>query len=328
MSVWDKNKECYHPDDEAIIMANQMGQQMVFTESPCNDEPLILSGQSQKIVYTDTTAEDMPCPCPPGHPYNGPIPDSVIYVPDECPDKCHPSHPKKKSCPFVTAAVITLSDKEARDILQVNTSIIELDTSVQIGFLNLNRQINDLSTYITTHIEPDIDSIKQNIYNIQIHLGRIDNQITDINSSITESKENIGHIISLIPDAATPDNKLTDAQYVNDIVSSIIDVSLTDVNASIHYIKSLIPDGTAPDNRLVNQNQMDETVSIINSSIDNINSSITNINSSVSAILNLIPDAASPANKLTDKAYVDSSIENTNSSITYIKSLISEGTTD
>ena len=194
------------------------------------------------------------------------------------------------------------------DISLINKDVIKIDTTLNDHIKKFNEHVSNSSNYI-------IDNDK-NIQNIQTKIGNIEvsynNLNTDVSKLITNfntlvSSENANEVIDTFKEVETFLSSITDASTL----TGILEQMSTEMNEKI-------------DNIITNDTIINVSIDDINSSIIDISSRlysyITSNNEIITKIDTSINNLNSSINNLTTK--IDTSINNLNSSIDDINSSI------
>ena len=212
------------------------------------------------------------------------------------------------------------------DISLINKDVIKIDTTLNDHIKKFNEHVSNSSNYI-------IDNDK-NIQNIQTKIGNIEvsynNLNTDVSKLITNfntlvSSENANEVIDTFKEVETFLSSITDASTLTGILEQMstemnekIDNIITNdtiINVSIDDINSSIIDISSRLYSYITSNN--EIITKIDTSINDLNSFINNLTTKIDTSIN---DLNSSINNLTTK--IDTSINNLNSSIDDINSSI------
>ena len=194
------------------------------------------------------------------------------------------------------------------DISLINKDVIKIDTTLNDHIKKFNEHVSNSSSYISDN--------NNNIQNIQTKIGNIEvsynNLNTDVSKLITNfntlvSSENANEVIDTFKEVETFLSSITDASTL----TGILEQMSTEMNEKI-------------DNIITNDTIINVSIDDINSSIIDISSRlysyITSNNEIITKIDTSINDLNSFINNLTTK--IDTSINNLNSSIDDINSSI------
>ena len=212
------------------------------------------------------------------------------------------------------------------DISLINKDVTKIDTTLNDHIKKFNEHVSNSSNYI-------IDNDK-NIQNIQTKIGNIEvsynNLNTDVSKLITNfntlvSSENANEVIDTFKEVETFLSSITDASTLTGILEQMstemnekIDNIITNdtiINVSIDDINSSIIDISSRLYSYITSNN--EIITKIDTSINDLNSFINNLTTKIDTSIN---DLNSSINNLTTK--IDTSINNLNSSIDDINSSI------
>ena len=212
------------------------------------------------------------------------------------------------------------------DISLINKDVTKIDTTLNDHIKKFNEHVSNSSNYI-------IDNDK-NIQNIQTKIGNIEvsynNLNTDVSKLITNfntlvSSENANEVIDTFKEVETFLSSITDASTLTGILEQMstemnekIDNIITNdtiINVSIDDINSSIIDISSRLYNYITSNN--EIITKIDTSINDLNSFINNLTTKIDTSIN---DLNSSINNLTTK--IDTSINNLNSSIDDINSSI------
>ena len=205
------------------------------------------------------------------------------------------------------------------DISLINKDVTKIDTTLNDHIKKFNEHVSNSSNYI-------IDNDK-NIQNIQTKIGNIEvsynNLNTDVSKLITNfntlvSSENANEVIDTFKEVETFLSSITDASTLTGILEQMstemnekIDNIITNdtiINVSINDINSSIIDISSRLYSYITSNN--EIITKIDTSINDLNSSINNLTTKIDTSIN---DLNSSINNLTTK--IDTSINDLNSSI-------------
>ena len=214
------------------------------------------------------------------------------------------------------------------DISLINKDVTKIDTTLNDHIKKFNEHVSNSSNYI-------IDNDK-NIQNIQTKIGNIEvsynNLNTDVSKLITNfntlvSSENANEVIDTFKEVETFLSSITDASTLTGILEQMstemnekIDNIITNdtiINVSIDDINSSIIDISSRLYSYITSNN--EIITKIDTSINDLNSFINNLTTKIDTSIN---DLNSSINNLTTK--IDTSINNLNSSIDDINSSIND----
>ena len=212
------------------------------------------------------------------------------------------------------------------DISLINKDVTKINTTLNDHIKKFNEHVSNSSNYI-------IDNDK-NIQNIQTKIGNIEvsynNLNTDVSKLITNfntlvSSENANEVIDTFKEVETFLSSITDASTLTGILEQMstemngkIDNIITNdtiINVSIDDINSSIIDISSRLYSYITSNN--EIITKIDTSINDLNSFINNLTTKIDTSIN---DLNSSINNLTTK--IDTSINNLNSSIDDINSSI------
>ena len=212
------------------------------------------------------------------------------------------------------------------DISLINKDVTKINTTLNDHIKKFNEHVSNSSNYI-------IDNDK-NIQNIQTKIGNIEvsynNLNTDVSKLITNfntlvSSENANEVIDTFKEVETFLSSITDASTLTGILEQMstemnekIDNIITNdtiINVSINDINSSIIDISSRLYSYITSNN--EIITKIDTSINDLNSFINNLTTKIDTSIN---DLNSSINNLTTK--IDTSINNLNSSIDDINSSI------
>ena len=205
------------------------------------------------------------------------------------------------------------------DISLINKGVTKIDTTLNDHIKKFNEHVSNSSNYI-------IDNDK-NIQNIQTKIGNIEvsynNLNTDVSKLITNfntlvSSENANEVIDTFKEVETFLSSITDASTLTGILEQMstemnekIDNIITNdtiINVSIDDINSSIIDISSRLYSYITSNN--EIITKIDTSINDLNSSINNLTTKIDTSIN---NLNSSINNLTTK--IDTSINDLNSSI-------------
>ena len=205
------------------------------------------------------------------------------------------------------------------DISLINKDVSKIDTTLNDHIKKFNEHVSNSSNYI-------IDNDK-NIQNIQTKIGNIEvsynNLNTDVSKLITNfntlvSSENANEVIDTFKEVETFLSSITDASTLTGILEQMstemnekIDNIITNdtiINVSIDDINSSIIDISSRLYSYITSNN--EIITKIDTSINDLNSFINNLTTKIDTSIN---DLNSSINNLTTK--IDTSINDLNSSI-------------
>ena len=205
------------------------------------------------------------------------------------------------------------------DISLINKGVTKIDTTLNDHIKKFNEHVSNSSNYI-------IDNDK-NIQNIQTKIGNIEvsynNLNTDVSKLITNfntlvSSENANEVIDTFKEVETFLSSITDASTLTGILEQMstemnekIDNIITNdtiINVSINDINSSIIDISSRLYSYITLNN--EIITKIDTSINDLNSSINNLTTKIDTSIN---NLNSSINNLTTK--IDTSINDLNSSI-------------
>ena len=212
------------------------------------------------------------------------------------------------------------------DISLINKDVIKIDTTLNDHIKKFNEHVSNSSSYISDN--------NNNIQNIQTKIGNIEvsynNLNTDVSKLITNfntlvSSENANEVIDTFKEVETFLSSITDASTLTGILEQMstemngkIDNIITNdtiINVSIDDINSSIIDISSRLYSYITSNN--EIITKIDTSINDLNSFINNLTTKIDTSIN---DLNSSINNLTTK--IDTSINNLNSSIDDINSSI------
>lgn len=114
-----------------------------------------------------------------------PIPDQVLYVPEDCPRHDMEKHFKRKECPYVLSSIIVLTDKEEKDVMRLDASIRELEQKIidSSAITDIKKRVKDLEDY-TIVIDSSITAIKTDVSTLNEYVSRIDSSVSALDSSV------------------------------------------------------------------------------------------------------------------------------------------------
>ena len=212
------------------------------------------------------------------------------------------------------------------DISLINKDVIKIDTTLNDHIKKFNEHVSNSSSYISDN--------NNNIQNIQTKIGNIEvsynNLNTDVSKLITNfntlvNSDNANNVIDTFKEVETFLSSITDASTLTGILEQMstemnkkIDNIITNdtiINVSIDDINSSIIDISSRLYNYITSNN--EIITKIDTSINDLNSFINNLTTKIDTSIN---DLNSSINNLTTK--IDTSINNLNSSIDDINSSI------
>ena len=212
------------------------------------------------------------------------------------------------------------------DISLINKDVTKIDTTLNDHIKNFNEHVSNSSNYI-------IDNDK-NIQNIQTKIGNIEVSYNNLNTDVSKlttnfntlvNSENANEVIDTFKEVETFLSSITDASTLTGILEQMstemnekIDNIITNdtiINVSIDDINSSIIDISSRLYSYITSNN--EIITKIDTSINDLNSFINNLTTKIDTSIN---DLNSSINNLTTK--IDTSINNLNSSIDDINSSI------
>ena len=218
------------------------------------------------------------------------------------------------------------------DISLINKDVTKIDTTLNDHIKKFNEHVSNSSNYI-------IDNDK-NIQNIQTKIGNIEvsynNLNTDVSKLITNfntlvSSENANEVIDTFKEVETFLSSITDASTLTGILEQMstemnekIDNIITNdtiINVSIDDINSSIIDISSRLYSYITSNN--EIITKIDTSINDLNSFINNLTTKIDTSIN---DLNSSINNLTTK--IDTSINDINSSINNLTTKIDTSIND
>ena len=214
------------------------------------------------------------------------------------------------------------------DISLINKDVTKINTTLNDHIKKFNEHVSNSSSYISDN--------NNNIQNIQTKIGNIEvsynNLNTDVSKLITNfntlvSSENANEVIDTFKEVETFLSSITDASTLTGILEQMstemnekIDNIITNdtiINVSIDDINSSIIDISSRLYSYITSNN--EIITKIDTSINDLNSFINNLTTKIDTSIN---DLNSSINNLTTK--IDTSINNLNSSIDDINSSIND----
>ena len=212
------------------------------------------------------------------------------------------------------------------DISLINKDVTKIDTTLNEHIKKFNEHVSNSSNYI-------IDNDK-NIQNIQTKIGNIEVSYNNLNTDVSKlttnfntlvNSENANEVIDTFKEVETFLSSITDASTLTGILEQMstemnekIDNIITNdtiINVSINDINSSIIDISSRLYSYITSNN--EIITKIDTSINDLNSFINNLTTKIDTSIN---DLNSSINNLTTK--IDTSINNLNSSIDDINSSI------
>ena len=196
------------------------------------------------------------------------------------------------------------------DISLINKDVIKIDTTLNDHIKKFNEHVSNSSSYISDN--------NNNIQNIQTKIGNIEVSYNNLNTDVSKlttnfntlvNSENANEVIDTFKEVETFLSSITDASTL----TGILEQMSTEMNEKI-------------DNIITNDTIINVSIDDINSSIIDISSRlynyITSNNDIITKIDTSINDLNSFINNLTTK--IDTSINNLNSSIDDINSSIND----
>ena len=212
------------------------------------------------------------------------------------------------------------------DISLINKDVTKINTTLNDHIKKFNEHVSNSSNYIIDN-NKNIQSIQTKIGNIEVSYNNLN---TDVSKLITNfntlvSSENANEVIDTFKEVETFLSSITDASTLTGILEQMstemngkIDNIITNdtiINVSIDDINSSIIDISSRLYSYITSNN--EIITKIDTSINDLNSFINNLTTKIDTSIN---DLNSSINNLTTK--IDTSINNLNSSIDDINSSI------
>ena len=218
------------------------------------------------------------------------------------------------------------------DISLINKDVTKIDTTLNEHIKKFNEHVSNSSNYI-------IDNDK-NIQNIQTKIGNIEVSYNNLNTDVSKlttnfntlvNSENANEVIDTFKEVETFLSSITDASTLTGILEQMstemnekIDNIITNdtiINVSINDINSSIIDISSRLYSYITSNN--EIITKIDTSINDLNSFINNLTTKIDTSIN---DLNSSINNLTTK--IDTSINNLNSSINNLTTKIDTSIND
>ena len=214
------------------------------------------------------------------------------------------------------------------DISLINKDVIKIDTTLNDHIKKFNEHVSNSSSYISDN--------NNNIQNIQTKIGNIEVSYNNLNTDVSKlttnfntlvNSENANEVIDTFKEVETFLSSISDASTLTGILEQMstemnekIDNIITNdtiINVSIDDINSSIIDISSRLYSYITSNN--EIITKIDTSINDLNSFINNLTTKIDTSIN---DLNSSINNLTTK--IDTSINNLNSSIDDINSSIND----
>ena len=205
------------------------------------------------------------------------------------------------------------------DISLINKDVIKIDTTLNDHIKKFNEHVSNSSSYISDN--------NNNIQNIQTKIGNIEVSYNNLNTDVSKlttnfntlvNSENANEVIDTFKEVETFLSSITDASTLTGILEQMstemnekIDNIITNdtiINVSIDDINSSIIDISSRLYSYITSNN--EIITKIDTSINDLNSFINNLTTKIDTSIN---DLNSSINNLTTK--IDTSINDLNSSI-------------
>ena len=205
------------------------------------------------------------------------------------------------------------------DISLINKDVTKIDTTLNDHIKKFNEHVSNSSSYISDN--------NNNIQNIQTKIGNIEVSYNNLNTDVSKlttnfntlvNSENANEVIDTFKEVETFLSSITDASTLTGILEQMstemnekIDNIITNdtiINASIDDINSSIIDISSRLYSYITSNN--EIITKIDTSINDLNSFINNLTTKIDTSIN---DLNSSINNLTTK--IDTSINDLNSSI-------------
>ena len=212
------------------------------------------------------------------------------------------------------------------DISLINKDVTKIDTTLNDHIKNFNEHVSNSNSYISDN--------NNNIQNIQTKIGNIEVSYNNLNTDVSKlttnfntlvNSENANEVIDTFKEVETFLSSITDASTLTGILEQMstemnekIDNIITNdtiINVSIDDINSSIIDISSRLYSYITSNN--EIITKIDTSINDLNSFINNLTTKIDTSIN---NLNSSINNLTTK--IDTSINNLNSSIDDINSSI------
>ena len=214
------------------------------------------------------------------------------------------------------------------DINLINKDVTKIDTTLNDHIKKFNEHVSNSSSYISDN--------NNNIQNIQTKIGNIEVSYNNLNTDVSKlttnfntlvNSENANEVIDTFKEVETFLSSITDASTLTGILEQMstemnekIDNIITNdtiINVSIDDINSSIIDISSRLYSYITSNN--EIITKIDTSINDLNSFINNLTTKIDTSIN---DLNSSINNLTTK--IDTSINDLNSSIDDINSSIND----
>ena len=212
------------------------------------------------------------------------------------------------------------------DISLINKDVTKIDTTLNDHIKKFNEHVSNSSSYISDN--------NNNIQNIQTKIGNIEVSYNNLNTDVSKlttnfntlvNSENANEVIDTFKEVETFLSSITDASTLTGILEQMstemnekIDNIITNdtiINVSINDINSSIIDISSRLYSYITSNN--EIITKIDTSINDLNSFINNLTTKIDTSIN---NLNSSINNLTTK--IDTSINDLNSSIDDINSSI------